>query len=407
MNSADQQLESLLRETPAEARIRQQNAFDEAASGRRQIVIFGAGHLGRSLLQGLKGTDLEVVGFADNNPRLWGATLDGLSVLSPQDAALRHKHNAIFVVTVWNQNRSPVVSALLDQLRALGCQAVAFPLLFWRHSSKLLPHFFWDTPETLLQRRNDIAAAYELMSDDLSRQAFASQLQLRLHGDFHCIGTPSPGDQYFPQLFSTIADECFVDCGAFTGDTVQSFLLQPRNGFRKVIAVEADPANFNQLTKWIATLDAPVASKITALNAAVGSRRGQLRFQATGNDGARLATDGNMVVECIPIDELAAEAELTFIKMDIEGAEFDALEGARSSIQTHQPILSICIYHRPYDLWRVPLFISSIVKDYQFFLRPHYGDGWESVCYAVPRKRQLKLANSKPRTFAATNEHMS
>jgi len=152
-----------------------------------------------------------------------------------------------------------------------------------------------------------------------------------------------------------------------------------------------------------------VASRISALNAAVGAKRGRLRFQASGNDGARLAADGNVVVECIPIDSLVSEAgpaftkmedDLlceagpTFIKMDIEGAELDALEGARRSIQTHRPILSICVYHKQDDLWRIPLFIHTLVEDYRLFLRPHYGDGWDLVCYAVPLNRmQLNMSS--------------
>jgi FkbM family methyltransferase len=398
MKTSPQQLESLLRETPAAARIRRQNAFDEAVAGRRQIVIFGAGNLGRSLLRGLSGTDLEPVAFADNNPRTWGTTADGLPVLSPQDAANRHSQDAAFVVAVWHPSRERLMSGLLHQLRNLGCHAVPFPLLFWRHSSTFLPYFLWDLPEHLLRQRHDVAAAFELLYDDFSRQSFVEQLQLRLRADFDCIGAPFPGDQYFPGLFSLTADECFVDCGSYTGDTIQSFISQPSisqpgSAFRKVIAFEADPENFNRLTKWIATLEAPVASRISALNAAVGAKRAKLRFRANGGDGARLAADGNVVVECIPIDDLLFEATPTFIKMDIEGAELDALEGARRSIQTHRPILSICAYHQQDHLWRIPLFIHSLVEDYRLFLRPHCGDGWEFVCYAVPANRlQLKIA---------------
>src|ERR1035438_409740 len=73
------------------------------------------------------------------------------------------------------------------------------------------------------------------------------------------------------------------------------------------------------------------------------------RFRAKGGDGARLAADGNVVVECIPIDDLLFESAPTFIKMYIEGAELDALEGARHSIRTHRPILSICAYHKQDD----------------------------------------------------------
>jgi len=392
MKTARQQLDELLRETPAAARVRQQSAFDNAVSGRRRIVIFGAGHLGRSVLRRLSGTDLQPVAFADNNPRAWGTTVDGLPVFSPQDAAQQHSHDATFVVAVWHPSRSQLMPTLLDQLRTLGCIAVPFPLLFWRHPSAFLPYYLWDLPEHLPRHADDIKAAFELLHDDFSRQSFVTQVQLRLHADFCSIGPPFPGDQYFPGLFSPIADECFVDCGSFTGDTIESFLSQPglseeSGGFRRVIAFEADPENFDRLTQWIATLNPSVAARIGARNAAVGAKRGKLRFQAGAGGGARLAADGNVTVDCLPIDELITEPAPTFIKMDIEGAELDALEGARHSIQTHQPILAICAYHKQDDLWRIPLFIHSLVDDYRLFLRPHYSDGFDLVCYAIPANR--------------------
>jgi len=126
----------------------------------------------------------------------------------------------------------------------------------------------------------------------------------------------------------------------------------------------------------------------------VGAKRDKLHFRASGDEGARLATDGNFIVDCVPIDELALEDGPTFIKMDIEGAELDALEGARRSIQTHRPILSICVYHKQNDLWRIPLFIHSLVDDYRLFLRPHDVDGWQLVCYAIPANRLRSAAQA-------------
>src|ERR1700690_3567832 len=192
MKTARQQLDALLCETTAAARVRQHRAFDEAAHNRRRIVIFGAGRLGRRILQGLQGTDLEPIAFADNNPRTWGRSISGVPVFSPSDAANKYSTNAVFVVAVWHPSHSPLMSALLDQLRTLGCRAAAFPLLFWRHSSTFLPYFFWDLPANLLQQSADISAAFDLLHDEASRQAFTAQLQLRLLADFDALGTPEP-----------------------------------------------------------------------------------------------------------------------------------------------------------------------------------------------------------------------
>ena len=400
METTRQQLESLLRETPAAARVRQQYAFDEAAAGRRQIVIFGAGRLGRLVLQGLSRTDLEPVAFADNNPHTWGTVADGLPVLSPRDAANKHSRDAAFVVAVWHPSRSPLMSALLDQVRTMGCRAAAFPLLFWRHSSTFLPYFFWDLPENLLQQSHDIAAAFELLHDNSSRQAFAAQLQLRLRADFDCIGTPLAGDQYFPGLFSLTATECFVDCGSYTGDTIQSFISQTDNCFRKVIAFEADPA----VTPGLQTFVNGIRARAVLHNAAVGAHKGVVHFAGDGIGGGRITATSGTEVPCVCLDDALAHEHASFIKMNIEGAEIQALEGAHRVIWRDRPVLAICGYHKPDHLWRVLASLKNLAPDSALFLRSHCTDGLDAVCYAVPPERQLQVADTKTRKAVQPNK---
>ena len=67
----------------------------------------------------------------------------------------------------------------------------------------------------------------------------------------------------------------------------------------------------------------------------------------------------------------------------------DALEGARQTIERHAPILAVCVYHRQDHLWRIPLLLRQWRDDYAFFLRPHNEEGWDLVCYAVPRARLI------------------
>jgi hypothetical protein len=106
----------------------------------------------------------------------------------------------------------------------------------------------------------------------------------------------------------------------------------------------------------------------------------------TGSITAK-AEGAGVDVACIPIDELFADTQVTFMKMDIEGAEFDALRGAAAVIRRDQPILAICVYHTQADVWRVPLLLRSLNPSYAFYLRAYDGDGLQSVVYAVPPRR--------------------
>ena len=103
-----------------------------------------------------------------------------------------------------------------------------------------------------------------------------------------------------------------------------------------------------------------------------------------------------MVVNCVTLDEALSGAEPTYLKMDIEGAELDALNGCHGIIQRVAPVLAISAYHLQDHLWKIPWLIQSFRSDYNFFLRPHCLDGWDLVLYAIPDHRLApSVANRK------------
>lgn len=380
------ELDQLLNEERSSVTRREQSAFDNllAEFGRR-VVLFGSGNLGRKALRSLRSVDIEPLAFVDNNRARWGESIEGVSVLSPAEAAAKFGRSALFVVTIWSVGHS--FRATEEQLKSLGCShVISSTELHWKFSSELLPDFCMDLPHKIYEQADEVRAAAALWSDDYSRREYLNHVKWRVLGDLRVLEPPVAEGQYFPGIFSILPTEVFVDCGAYDGDTAKEFLRRSHD-FARLVAIEADPVNFRKLREWIDTLEPEIAHRISACNVAVGASRGQLRFNATGGDGACIAEDGNVVVDCIPLDELAGESGPTFIKMDIEGAELEALEGARGVIQKHQPILAICVYHRQNDLWRIPLYIRSLVNDYLFYLRPHQDDGRELVCYAVPPGR--------------------
>ena len=386
------ELDRILSEPLSSVRERENSAFDNLLAGcGNRLVLFGAGNLGRKVLQCLRSIGVEPLAFADNSPSKWGSQVGGVPVLSPKDAAAQYGGSALFLIAIWSLGHYYRDSR--TQLESMGCTHVdSTAFLRWKFADQLLPDFCQDLPHKLYEQAADVRKAASLWADDASRQEYLNHVRWRALGDQNALGPPVKEESYFLESLYRIEDrEVFVDCGAYTGDTAEQ-VIRRNPAFSRIVAIEADPENFDCLTKWIGTLDTPVASRISALNVAVGAKRGKLRFQAGGGEGAKLAADGNVVVECIPIDELAPAAGSTFIKMDIEGAELDALAGARRSIQKNRPILSICVYHKQDDLWRIPLFIDTLVEDYRFFLRAHDVDGWQLVCYAVPANRLCSAA---------------
>ena len=80
---------------------------------------------------------------------------------------------------------------------------------------------------------------------------------------------------------------------------------------------------------------------------------------------------------------LKVEIDITFIKMDIEGAEYKALQGAEQIIRENKPNLAICLYHKPEDVFEIPQLILNYRPDYRFLVRHYWLREYETVLYAV------------------------
>ncbi|MEQ1885359.1 MAG: FkbM family methyltransferase [Bryobacteraceae bacterium] len=387
-------MERLLAEDIRVARDREQQYFERLSGVRHsKIVLFGAGGLGRKCLAGLRHSGVEPVAFADNNENLWGKQIEGVDVLAPRDAANRFGQSAVFVVTIWGAFGKDRMQHHLQSLRGLGCDAVIpFGPLFWRYPERLLPHYAADLPHLVLEQKQNILRCFDLWADEESRNEFAAQLEWRLSFDFGAMGAPARDSVYFPpdivQLSST---EVFVDCGAYTGDTLSLFVQHAGPSFRRAHCFEPDPANFGKLSKTIASFPDDVRERVNWKCAAVSRENGTVQFSAEGSASSAVGV-GDFEVECVSLDRYfdpnsSATDPPTFIKMDIEGAEPDAIRGAASAIRDCSPLLAISCYHRQDHLWSIPLLIHSLNPEYRFYLRPHDLEGWDLVCYAVPPSR--------------------
>ena len=127
----------LMADMVAEVTRRERMLFDELAGGATTpVVLFGAGHLGRRTLAGLRHVGVQPLAFVDNNAALQGCEIDGLAVHAPADAATRFAH-AAFVVTVWSPVRALAFAPVSRQLKELGAErVVSFVPLFWKYADE-------------------------------------------------------------------------------------------------------------------------------------------------------------------------------------------------------------------------------------------------------------------------------
>ena len=88
-------------------------------------------------------------------------------------------------------------------------------------------------------------------------------------------------------------------------------------------------------------------------------------------------------VPVVALDHVLGDEDVSFIKMDIEGAEYRALMGAEQIIRNRRPKLAICIYHKIEDLWDIPALLLEFQPDYKFYVRHYDFYHCETVLYAL------------------------
>lgn len=381
--AAAAELERLLAEPLAESARRADSAFDTLNDGR-PVILYGAGGLGRQVHQALRATSITPLAFADRAPNR--NEIDGLPLLALTDAVARYGEDATFVVTVFNPSY-PFLEGRAA-LEAAGCRHVLPWLpLGWKLGDRLLPQYAAGRPELVLQAADDVRRAFDLLDDDASRDEYLRQLRWRLHGEYEVLVAPLPvEDQYFSaDVVRVRPDETFVDCGAYDGDTLAALLQHAGGTLERFVAFEPDPENLRALEERLAGLPDDVASRVEVVAAAVASTAGTVTFGGTGA-AAGIADAGGLEVQTVVLDE-HLDGPITYLKMDIEGAELDGLAGAATTVARDRPVLTLCVYHAPDHLWRLPLAVQAIADGYTFRMRRYGADCWDVILYALPPGR--------------------
>jgi FkbM family methyltransferase len=367
---------------------REHATFDTLAGGAREAVIFGSGSLGQIVLAGARASGIPVCAFADNNRALWGSRVADVPVMSPADAVAQYNDCAYFLVGVYNSSKPT------QQLRALGCRRIVpYAAFYWRFADTIPWAPGLERPSRIVASAAAARAGYACLTDDRSREEFAAQIAWRCTLDYSRLPAADPGpDIYFSaELVRLRADEVFVDCGAFDGDSVRLFMERAAGRFAEIYACEPDAENRRKLAAFIERLPSDQRGRAKVLPFAIGDHDGVVYFNTSGTAGSHMTADRRSdAVECRTLDTLMRGVSPSFIKMDIEGAEPGALQGAAATLRRSRPILAVCAYHSCEHLWTLPQIIKGALPDYRVSLRRYAEECWEMVYYAIPPERALQ-----------------
>jgi len=288
------------------------------------ICICGAGYCGKQTYLLLKkfGLDCRVAFFIDNDPEKQGKQLYGREIKSFLDIDINILSDILFLIATNSRNAGEIYAQLMN--------VYTIPL-----------------SHIICPRSGHIRAW--------------------------------TGQQYF-DVFAPNSHEIFVDAGASYGSTSVAFVNWTNDDYDGIYAfdprINADKYYSEMLTRYNLK-NAQFFSK------GLWSSNTTLQFIENAS-GSCIADTGNNKVQVVSLDDILSNNRVSFIKMDIEGSELEALKGSKHIIMQYHPRLAISIYHKPEDIVSIPSYILHLYNHYRFIIRVYSSDGLETVLYAIP-----------------------
>ena len=304
-------------------KLRNPNIFQrlhELSIAQKEIIIYGAGYYCARVLELCKRMTCNVSCLCDKDIEKQKKGYGDFSVISPEELVKKHKSAYVIISTL--RFRNEVKEQLLENF-----------------SEEQVILFVEDS-----------------MAEHLANEYFAPDI-----------------------IKFEEAGEVFVDGGSYDFETSQ-FLLQ-RCNVKKIFAFEPDKYNIPKVQRGI---EESGCKNVVLYEKGLWNKTDTLCFSANGDMCSRVANGGSEdnKIEVVALDDVIDE-KVTFIKMDIEGSELNALEGAKKIICKYRPKLAICIYHKHEDIIDIPAYIKSLVPEYKLYIRHYNTTQWDTILYAT------------------------
>ena len=341
------------------------------------VVIFGAGIYAKRIVDMLVAHDVDISGcMVDSEYFKPNQTYLGFPIYSPEQIsdkcgqyifvrgiAISPKNDfAEKIRRIMNNDNVAVYEFLADKSEAI-------------------------TYDYILENQDKFWETYNLLADDLSRKTMEVFFKTHITENTvyikNLLDETGVSKEYFNEFTRDRAvNGVYVDCGAYIGDSVEDFVDFVDGKYKKVFAIEPDTKNFLKLEKLVRDKD---YKNVELFNCGVWDKRDSLTFESTGSLGSVISESGDITIEVDSIDNIVGTESVDFIKMDVEGVELKALQGAEKTMSRSKPVLALSAYHKKDDLIAIPPFVKSIYKNCKFYLRKHERlDLWDFDLYVIP-----------------------
>jgi FkbM family methyltransferase len=223
---------------------------------------------------------------------------------------------------------------------------------------------------------------YNLMNEDESKNAFKNILSFRKNFNLKYMKEYKVDEigQYFEDFLNLQEGEVFVDAGGFDGQTSIEFIKHcPK--YKSIYIFEPDSDNLGLAKKNLANF-----KNVNFISKGLSNKKDTLKFDTGSGSASSISENGSIEIQVDTLDNLVKQ-KVSFIKMDIEGAEGLAIEGMKNHILNDHPKMAISVYHKVDDFWKIPEQIFAIRDDYDIYMR-HYTEGTdETVMFFIPKNK--------------------
>lgn len=345
--------------------------------------IYGAGGYGRKILRTLREQGFECTGFIDRRARnVEFRNSFEHSVVHPDDFSPQQASGRSLIVGVMNTGSS--FGEPEEWAGRLPFEQVIVPVLLPEILGSSLDSYWMVDRNVVASNLVEINHVYGLLEDDTSRAILSQLVSFRLTGDTYRHPSVDLAHQYSPDDVPVPRiNVCLVDGGAFTGDTFKG-LTEMGTDISEWYAFEPDLINFAELKRT----EIGTRTKAAFFPCGLSSETTDLFFsegEGAGSHVSSTSAASPSQVRVMALDDALSGMHPTYVKLDIEGFEAEALAGMATIIQRDRPSLAVCIYHKASDLWTLPLLVAAMLPNSQLFIRQHGHNGFDSVLYALPR----------------------
>lgn len=336
------------------------------------IGIWGTGIAGKMVFKAAKKRGIQVGFFVDGMKNNAECNFKGVPVFSPSTIP----RNAFILIAA---DVKYGIHRVLEKDHVSFCYVD--PFLFSQYTCETKK----EVCSQITAAHSEIDAVYNRFRDELSRKTFHNVLLHRANHQINLIWSVFDHNQYFNNDVIQTVSGCFVDCGAYTGDTLKAFLSQNFSEYY-YYAFEPEQKNYAELKRMV---EKENLTNVSVFPIGLWNKKTKLHFLLNDiNDTLAWSLEessdpSDLFVHVDTLDNLLRGIQLNFIKMDIEGAEIKALEGSKECVKKYTPQLAISAYHQLDHLWKVPQKILDLDASYELYFRHHSWNIADSVCYGI------------------------